>query len=203
MITSALSARRIGRTNFVFLGNSQTVGYLASLPYPTQLSPSLPTPNASTNSGVNAQTTQDMINGIAAQAYAFFDRAARNVAVIWTGTNDKVVLGDTASQSLTRCASYYGLLKAFGFHVAAIDMEPRSGSGVPSDFEDFRATWNSGYNVSPGTYFDSLYRVSQNSLLGPNGAETNALYYIDGTHNTDLGYSIIASEIVSAIYAVL
>lgn len=198
MGASNANAVPLGRLNVVCLGNSQTVGFLANNPYPTQLTPFLPPSATVTNSGVNAQTTQNMIDGIAAQATQFYRPSQRNIALVWTGTND-LFFGSTAAQTLSLIATYYGLLKAIGFHVGFIDISPRSQSGLPGDFEANRTIINTAVNVSRPTYCDALYRLSQNPLIGHSGDELNTLYYIDGVHLTDLGLSIVAQGVIPSV----
>lgn len=136
----------------------------------------------------------------------FNSGVAKNIVVIWAGTND--VLGNSPAANIyAALQSYTATVKAAGFKVVWVTMLPRSDLTTP-----LQAVWNAynalirGATLGQSDTADVIADVQSDPTMGPFSATSNNALYCDwpGTntvnvHPTDLGNSIVAPYIINAV----
>lgn len=191
----------------VFEGDSLTEGDQAfANAYPTVLMAALTGNHDWINTGVSGQTLATMATDRAAQIDPFYSAGiARNVCVMWGGTNDMSTAGgnQTAATTLTRYYAHADALRTAGFSTIGLTMLPRSDAGIPGDFNTKRATFNTDVRANWASHLDALVDVAADTRIGDDGDSDDLTYYAaDKVHLTIAGYQIIADLVAPALAAV-
>ncbi|HZK58293.1 MAG TPA: SGNH/GDSL hydrolase family protein [Cryobacterium sp.] len=188
-------------------GNSMTIGHPweepgsldPTAPYPAQLQALLGDTWLVRNDGVDSQDIDSMIADAATQIDPLYDaNRMQNVVVCWEGTNE-IYFHDDGASAAAKLAYYCTTRKAAGFKVVILTVLPRSGSGVPADFETQRGICNTAIRANWRTYADALCDVAADPLIGDAGDEMNTTYYPDRVHLTKAGYGIIAAAVQGSL----
>ncbi len=184
------------------LGNSLTSGITLTgdQSYPGQLSVLLAGSSILHDSGIPAQTTQNMQAGIVAQAIAYYHpKVSLNVGVAWEGTND-LYFGATAAAAYAHLVTYCQSLRTIGFKAIILTILPRSDAGTPVNFETSRQSVNANLVANWATFADAIYDCASDARIGNAGDENNLTYYLnDHVHLNATGYAIIATGVQAAI----
>jgi hypothetical protein len=122
---------------------------------------------------------------------------SRNVVVIWGGTNDFYESGDTVDNVYGYLRNYCAARRAVGWKVVAVTMMQRSASQT---VENTRLDYNGRIRVGWQSFADGLADVAADARLSDC---SNATYFSDGTHLTNLGYGVAASIVRSAVLCLL
>lgn len=126
----------------------------------------------------------------------------KNIAVLWLGTNDIAIAGQTDSQTISSIKTLGIYVKSLGFKVVWVTILPRA--GMSSTQNTYITNVNAYIQGTNGSVIedgaaDAIADLTLNSHLYPL-ANYLAGYTIDGgTHPNDAGYSIIAPLIYSAV----
>lgn len=149
------------------------------------------------NLGVGSQTMAG-INTVAATLFHSIYRPSRakNIAVIWAGTNDIAGAADgptTYGRITTGCNA----ARAAGYKVVVCDVIARNTFGAGEN--NARSYVNSNVAANYATFADGYAALSADARL-QNPAD--GTYYSDGTHLTNAGYGVV-SGIVEPVVAAL
>lgn len=181
----------------VYVGDSLTLGLDGTFPYNHYIT--LPTYNGialnGTNVGISGWTLQQMYASAPIDVNPLFNsRAGLNVLVIWGGTNDISVSGQSPQQAFANLQAFAQRQRQLGWKVIVATMIARSGFNTQKTALDnlIRQNWTQ--------FADGLSDVAANFNLGDDNATTNLTYYQpDGTHLTDTGYALVGSIMQTAI----
>ena len=178
--------------NVVCDGDSLTWGYQSTdgFNYPNQLG--LPAGVCVYNEGVGSETLQTMLANAPANIDAVYDGTkARNVVVIWGGTND-LYSGDTVDNVYGYLQSYCAARSAVGWKVVAVTMMQRSASQtVENDAPGLQQPDPGGLAVVRRWARRCRCRRAPLGFITPHISRC--------THLTNLGYGVAAGIIRSAI----
>lgn len=119
-------------------------------------------------------------------------KAARNVAVVWLGTND-MGTGSPISPSATYANLVYicRYLRGVGYKVVVTTAISRIGNGYQGTSNDsLKNQYNALIRGNWYYFADSLSDLAADANLGCDGCHANATYFSDGIHLTAAGYSI-------------
>ena len=159
--------------------------------------------NAIRNLGVSGMTATYTVTYEADEFPPEYNAAyAKNIAVLWLGTNDIGISGQTDVQTISSIKTLGIYLKSLGFKVVCVTILPRAGfTGTENTYVGNVNAYIQGTNgsvIADGAA-DVIVDLTLNSHLYPL-ANYQAGYTIDGgTHPNDAGYSIIAPLIWSAV----
>ena len=182
---------------FVAIGDSISAGFGGITPWPLIASPTQINGTWIVNNNAWTGETAAQTLAVGQQGTLPFYRpaAARNVAVLWDGTND-IAASVTAASTFTTYSAYARSVRNFGFKVVATTMVSR---GAATDA--VRDVFNGYIRQNWPNFADALADVAANVNLGADGAMPNATYFQgDNIHPTQLShYNIIAPIIERAI----
>lgn len=176
-------------------GDSLTLGSGAGVtqPYPSQLC-GLLTNYEIFNSGVGDETADTLLSTVAAVIDPLFEAArTKNIYVLCTGIND--ITADTSSANIISDISNICLgRKTAGWSVIVCNLTPVNGLSAPR--ETVRSEVNASITTNWATYADAYVDFAGDSRLDD---PTDAIYYVDGIHNTNAGYAVRAELVAAAI----
>lgn len=199
---SATSMAAPGGTllNVVCVGDSITYGFGVTTPWSQSLSLTQ-SPSSVSNLGIpnqgiglalaakTAGTINSMISMISTSLAPLFVPTARNVVVIWGGSNDIVNGGGTPAQAYADAKTYAAAAKAFGFRVVLVPALSRNPND--SDMQTLDALYTADHS-----FVDAL--VVLPASLVANGAFANTTFFIDSIHPTQFSDTTIIAPAVSA-----
>lgn len=147
-------------------------------------------------------TVLNMVATGAAQIDTKFVTGARNVCVLWGGTNDLGLGAATAAQVLTRTAQFVAARRAAGWRVVTVTMLPRTDGAKPVGFDANRATINTALIANAGgIYGDAIANPASDTRIGDDGDSEDTTYYSDKLHMTPTGYAIVAQYVRKGLTA--
>jgi lysophospholipase L1-like esterase len=187
-------------TNLVAVGDSITVGFGATAPYPATIATALST--TASNQGVGA-TGWNYNSGGTTGGNSLINLAAANVdpllasltcngsqpyLILFAGTND-IFYGASGATTYASFQTYLAARISAGWlasHIIAVPILKRSG-----DSDADRAAYNSGVINGAGSYL--LARTDLDANIGCSTCNTNLTYFqSDQVHPTNAGLNIIA-----------
>lgn len=119
-----------------------------------------------------------------------------NICIIFAGTNDIYLNGDSAATAYGNLQSYCSQATTTGYKVVVITMLPRG-----SPYESVRESYNNLIyaGFSAGTLACvALVDVAGNLVIGQAGQNSNTTYYnVDGVHPNNAGHAIIAGMVAN------
>lgn len=181
----------------LFDGDSITLGYLVTTPWPTRAMTSITA--RWTNLGVNGHTVTDLNTDRPDQIETAYTDGTQNIICVFAGTND-MYFGASAATTLTRLQTYHAAVRALGYKTIQFTVLPRSGGATPGGFEAARQTLNTSIRANSGGWYDALCDVAADSRIGDSGDETNTTFYQgDTTHPNDTGMQVIADLAIPVI----
>ena len=195
-----------GKPNVIYDGDSQTWSVIGSTDYSTY--PSLCTPQLSMpvdyyNYGVSGQSITGA-NNLKIRYTEVYDSTVTNVIVVWYGTNDIALGGQTAVAALNAYKSYCLYLKTAGYKVIVLTALPRTDAGIAVDYETKRLSFNSNIVSDWATFANCLVDTGSESNIGITGASTNTDYYsTDLVHLNRAGRVIVANMVAPVINSLL
>jgi len=152
------------------------------------------------NHGITAETLANLLAHAAASIDPYYDAAnfAKNVVVLWAGTND--IIGGTALATVeSNFASYVSARQGAGFKVVAIPILDRGGfsAGQRTDKDSFN-TWLNAGSSGADAVVTLPASLSGNSAWVGNPTKWDS----DHTHLTQAGYYDLATPVETAISSV-
>jgi lysophospholipase L1-like esterase len=189
--------------NIVFDGDSITAGFPDHPNYYDLALISVGGAYKARNVAIPGQQLTAMASAAASRVDAYRDPAvAKNVLVIWGGTNDIASGTLTGAQTHTALSSYCTARRAAGWKVVVVTMLPRSYAGDVGATETERTAYNTAIRANWATYADALADVAANTTIGDAGDELNATnYQSDHAHLKTAGATIVAGIVAPAVAA--
>ncbi len=195
-------------TRLVCDGDSLTVG-IASTPYPTQIAALLGGTWNVSNTGISAQTLQDMIDSASDVDSLYSGSNTANWVICFGGTND-IYFGATADTAISRMTTYVTARKSAGFSVAVCTILPRNDfpgtSTLPDDKKTNHELRRQAFNNTLRSTLagaDRLIDFASDTRIGDNGDENNTTYYgSDLVHPTTAGNALLADRAFRALIPV-
>lgn len=196
-----------------FHGDSIAAGFLSSKPFwaafieNSYLNHS--TPAAYHARGIDAAgfnrvgngADPNLTNDAAAQVDAHIDLAYQNWLVVFAGTNDIWLSGDSAAVAFGYFDTYIVARLAAGWvadRIIVCTMLPRQ--ATPAN-EAKRVTYNASIVSNAAVRGYRLARLDLNANIGQDGDQANTTYYnTDQIHPKDAGHAEIATEIETAMF---
>ncbi len=188
------------------VGDSLTKGYTNpnNEVYPVYLSTALGASADVANVGINSRTVAQITADEPAYASILRPRA-RNIAVVWVGTNS--IEGTPGEAATTDAATIHTGLAAVcanfrsrGWKVVVLDCIARSWSSDAPAKNAVRTAFNTAVAANWSTYADAFVQVSADTRLQ---TPTNFTYFTDGTHLTAAGYQVVSGLVAPAVSALL
>lgn len=142
------------------------------------------------NLAVGGSVVSDLVSRAGATNAYYDSRVTDNVLTVWAGSND-LVFGDSAATVFGKLASYCAARRSRGFHVLVFTILPRT--AISGAAETHRQNLNTLIRDHWTGFADGLVDVAANGTLGAVNANLNLTYYIDGTHLTAAGHTIVAT----------
>lgn len=153
------------------------------------------------NLGISGRTLVQVNTAKATNVQPLFDGTkTRNVAVVCAGINDT---GTTSSGSGRGLAirQYCAAVQGYGFKVLVSTLTPASNAWATIFADDAnRLAFNADLVANWAGFADGLIDFAARSEFSD---PTNATYFLDGLHPTDVGHAIRASMTGTAISAIL
>jgi lysophospholipase L1-like esterase len=122
--------------------------------------------------------------------------------VVFAGTNDIWLAGQTAAQTFTAFQTYFNARVAAGWvaaRIIVVTMLPRQ--ATPAN-EASRITLNASWVSNQGSMGYKLALVDQDANIGLPGSQSNATYYnADLIHPKDAGHAVAAPYIEAQIFS--
>ncbi len=215
-IESALRSRLFNFTDSIIIYEGDSITYNSSnggptdaSAWPLQVTSALQTYTGKTWTGYNVAaggaTYANQIN--TDQQQQVLDKydsfKARNILVLWAGTNDIFVAGGGAAsvtQLLSDTVAYITTAKNKGFTVFVCTMLPRSGFGPPpASFETDRLSFNAQLPAA----VSGLATVIDTGMISQLQNVNSSTYYVDQVHPTAAGNVLIKNLVSASIEAVL
>ncbi len=195
--------------NAACVGDSLTLGIGASVghDYPSLLTAGLSLGIAApikrvTNWGIGGGTLTNDFFVQSAAVNATIDSQSEdvlNLLFLWGGANDFKQLLQTGETAFGLYYKYGRLAQELGWNTAAFTALPRSSPMTPSSFEVDRDIFNHLLRTNWCDCFDVLVDVAADHRIGQFGCSDDPAYYVDQTHLTDLGCSIVAAMAASQV----
>lgn len=185
----------------VFIGDSLTVGFGATTPYPANLT--IPTWQGYTltqhNVGVNSYTVALHWNDAHTRINPLYSqRAGLNIAVVWLGTNDVTLGGLTPAQTYNQLRAFCGFLKRQGWTVIIGSMISRQNSTL----DGYKNALNPLLTANWAKFADG-YAVMP-STISADGAYANTTYFqADTIHLNNTGLQEAAAAFDTVIDTVV
>lgn len=189
--------------NSLTAGNGSSGGAGGETSYPAQMAALLSGWDV-VNLGVPSVQTP-VRNAAAPEAidYKLGSHRLRNVAVLWEITNQlKENAPATSTQAIADYVTWCEGRRAAGYKVVAVTVLPREQVGLYADFETHRQEANAYIRANWTDFADALADVAADNRIGDFGDSGDATYYDDGIHLNDLGYSIVAGIVETAVRSV-
>jgi lysophospholipase L1-like esterase len=129
-----------------------------------------------------------------------YNSSARNVIVLWAGTNDLHRTQRAPEAIHGEIRDWCRARQEKGFQVIVVTILPRSDPSNHPTFENDRQKLNTLIRENYGSYADGLADVAADARIGNMDAELEGYYYLkDRVHLTDRGYYIVAEIVARAI----
>lgn len=127
---------------------------------------------------------------------------AKNIVIVWGGTNDIKLGGVTGATAYSRLQTYCAARRSAGWKVVVLTLLPREAGA--SGFETERQSFNTSVRTNWATFADALADVGNDATIGPNNADASTTYYqTDRIHLTEAGYRIVAPLVKTALLTLL
>ncbi len=202
-------------TLLVFEGDSITAGGDSGNPYPSQVANALTAdavPIDWHNVAISGTTIAEMLIRASGRVDTFYHPEVTTVpqiVILFGGTND-IRSGANAATVISRTESYYAARAALGWKMIEVGMLSRTQVGLPADFEARRqviridrlskytiatAVSNVWQNADGNLYID----LGADTVIGEDGDQNNATYYLDKVHLTAAGCAVVAGYVKDAI----
>jgi lysophospholipase L1-like esterase len=150
--------------------------------------------------GMSGRTAQNMALDIGVEIIPSLGQYPRAAVLLWAGTNDIALAGQTPAQTWASIQSLCASIKAAGAKAIVGTVLPRGPAGISPTFENDRQVLNALIRGGLGAVYDALFDVGANANIGQAGDYANPTYYaVDETHLTTAGYAIVASLVVPAV----
>jgi lysophospholipase L1-like esterase len=182
----------------VFDGDSLTFGTGGTAPYSNSVT--------LTDSGVTYTKTNVAVTGrTAAQltdtGFALVDALhnvyARNIVVVWAGTND-LIGGASTGLTVANIRAYCRARQKAGARVVVCTLTSINGQ------ETNRETVNTIIRAHWTEFADALADLGANANIGAHNAYLSSTYFnVDGIHLKDAGYAVVATLVQAAANAML
>lgn len=130
---------------------------------------------------------------------------AKNICVLWGGTNDMVSVGgnQTAATTLSRFYTYADTLRADGFKTVGLTIIPRTDAAAPGDFETKRQAFNADVDANWASHFDAIVQLHLDAMFDAAADSANATNYnADLVHLSATGYGHVADMVETALAAI-
>jgi lysophospholipase L1-like esterase len=194
------------RDVFVTDGDSITEGFGSTLHqnYPRQVEPILNHPFRIYDVGIFGDTVVQQAANFPKAAAPLFNWSpnAQNVLSIFAGTND-INGGSTDVQTESALTAYVQQARA----MAPAGTKVICGTTLPRNtFSPQQETYRQNYNAfirSGGPGCDAVADFAADPIMGNPSNVTNTAYFVDGTHPTSLGYSLLAPILAKQANALL
>lgn len=189
------------KTNIVFEGDSLTVGAYLLTPeeqsYPAQTLSMLDASVWSKVVAANGETTVQISEQGKRQVDSSAVWGARNIVVVWMGTNDIIHSEATPDQIYQNIKSYCLARKKSGFKVIILSMLPASSDPhkLPADYKIRQSEVNTLLQKDH-TFADAFVDLGIDPRLQD---ENDTRYFIDRLHLSPEGYKIVAEFVVKAL----
>lgn len=197
-------------TNFICIGDSNTSGVVGGIlqlgqNWVQQLNTNyINSPMSFINCGFSGDTTYETLNGLSTRIFPKFVQGAKNIAIVYIGTND--IAGNNGhtynlSTTISNLTSIISQLKSAGMSVWLVAYQPR--------------TDNSSYNVLLNIQNDYFRKMSGVDIIvdlweqfidttltpSPSGNELplSSLLQSDGLHMNYAGNTVLYNSLVSCI----
>jgi hypothetical protein len=181
----------------VFSGDSLTNGTGGGTPYSTYVSPS-GTWTKSTF-GIPAATCNDIGEAQNLVLAKYAAGAAKNVVMLWCGTNDEV--NYSPAQALTNLSNLSALYRTAGFKVIVGTVLSGNYGTVNGGLN--RDQWKNQFNplvlANWRSFADGIADFTTDSNLTADGAYANTTYFTDQLHLSDVGYHHVAALVQAAV----
>jgi len=157
-----------------------------------------------TNLGTSGWTL-DLLAGEAPQKVdSLFDpKLARNILIIFAGTNDLGGARESAETAFGKLTAYCQARKtAHPWHILVVTPPMAAYPRVyPDDFDAQMVRYDALIRRNWRTFADGIVDVGADPRLGAPGAERNPVYFSskDFTHLTDAGYAIVGQYAAAAV----
>lgn len=185
---------------FIAVGDSITAGDVAgTTPYTNFLTFANGTFDVS-NIGLDSETLATMGTNAPANVAPLARRDVQNICVVFGGTNDIAIGGQTAAATYTLLQNFCATVRAAGFKVIVVTAVSRTG-GWDTTLAAYNALITAGY----AGFADGLADVGGNANLAPNGSNfSNTSFFLaDAIHpKASSDQNIIAPIINAAINAI-
>lgn len=195
---SALNVAQRGARNIICMGDSITLGYLATTSWPAALAAAHPTWNVR-NLGVSGRTLTDLATVYPTEVAPLFDaRLETNTAIIFAATND-IAAGASAGTVETRLLTISALARASGHRVLWVT--PIARGDHTGGQETVRQTLRTYMLANYATYADAISDPAALAAFATQAATADTAIYVDGTHPTDAGHALIKGVNEAALLA--
>jgi len=143
------------------------------------------------NLAVGGSVVQDLINRRQGITNRYYDRrVTQNILTVWAGSND-LVNGDSGQTVFQKLAAYCAACRSRGFYVLVYTILPRT--AISGSAETQRSSLNALIRAHWTSFADALVDVAADATLGAANANLNLTYYVDGTHLTAAGHTIVGT----------
>ena len=150
------------------------------------------------NYGVDSKQLDAMNTDMAITAgYRYNASNSKNKVVLWGGTNDIALTGQTGAQAYTRLQACVATLASEGYSAGSIlvlTMLPRgSDAGVEANRQSLNAAIRGGSGYV-------LVDVAADSRIGDPGKQTDLTYFsADQIHLNNAGYALVAAAVSGVV----
>ena len=187
------------RDNIVFPGDSISFGVGAyNQTLQQQMAPLLVKPCNVWNMSEGGRTLDDMTTNIAARLALTKRTGAKNICVVWGGTNN-IKNGETAAATYAKLLTLCALVRAAGYICIVLTADPRTDWALDA----VRLAYNTLMRDNWATFADAIVDVGADPTTGPNAAASDTALFADGIHRTPLGYAYGAPAVASAVNSFL
>lgn len=184
-----------------YLGDSLTVGFESTNPFPNQVAALIPSSYVTNNIAVVGAT---LASGIATQAASvgpvyYSPLRKKNISVILGGTNDNIG-GASAATMFASLQTVAASCFNAGEYVIVLTQLPCTNGSFS---ETVRQTFNASILSQPlGVYWNAVADIGNDPTIGAPGSQNNPTYYnADKIHLLAAGDTIVASYVAPLVAA--
>ena len=187
------------KNRLVFDGDSLTAGIVYSETYPNQAMSLITGSWDMYNTGSGGYGISSLRGrGTTTVDGLYNATVAKNVVVVWGGTNDLV--GVSAQSTYDTLRGYCEDRRARGWKVVVLSMLPRQYGNEPADFEERRTAFNVLLDANHN-FADAYVPLHNNTVIGDDDDCLNTTYYFDKLHMTAAGYGVVAAQVAPVVNA--
>jgi lysophospholipase L1-like esterase len=189
----------------VCVGNSLTVGFGTSHPYPDLLEAQLLAGGKTVtvvNLGHSGETTVQLQARIAAEVDPEYDPSKACVLVLWEGLNAMRTTALPAADAAQQYSDYIDALADDGWYVIIVTATPSTGAGTSGTYEARRLAFNAILTGDPtlGGRANALADVGGDARL--QDSTSGYWYNADAIHFQDKTNGVVASKVIAAIRSI-